>query len=377
MAKTLASVLKKTMIIFLFIVIILIAATYIFMKQPQFGELPKGERLERIKASPNYRDGQFQNLHHTPALAENYSMLGIIINQFFKATPKKQPTHALPHIQTNLHKLDPNQDVLVWFGHSSYFMQIDGKRMLVDPVFSGNASPIPGSMKAFKGTNTYGVEDLPEIDYLFISHDHYDHVDYKTLTALKPKVKQVICGLGVGAHLERWGYTPSTIIEKDWHDKVSLDPGFTVTLTPARHFSGRGFLRNKTLWTSFVLQTPSLKLYLGGDSGYDTHFKAIGDAHGPFDLVILENGQYNEAWPYIHNLPGQPLQAAKDLQAKRVFAVHSAKFALAQHPWDEPLTKLIASNKAYNFPLLTPMIGEVVRLKDSTQTFKHWWLQLE
>lgn len=265
------------------------------------------------------------------------------------------------------------QIFLVWFGHSSYFIQLDGKRILVDPVFSGNASPIPRTATSFQGTDIYTVADLPDIDYLFISHDHYDNVDYETLIALKDKVQKVICGLGVGSHFEHWGWDNSKIIERDWNEKVDLDKGFTAFVEPARHFSGRGLSTNNTLWASYVLQTPSMKIYIGGDSGYDTHYAAIGDKHKAIDLAILDNGQYNESWKYIHNLPEEVLKAAEDLKAKRIFPVHSSKFALASHDWDEPLVKLAELNKSKNLPLVTPIIGETVYLKDSTQKFKHWW----
>ena len=279
-------------------------------------------------------------------------------------------------MKTDLLNLPIDRDILVWFGHSSYFMQIDGKRILVDPVFSGNASPIPRTTKSFNGTDVYGVEDLPEIDYLFISHDHYDHVDYETLVTLKDKTKKVICGLGVGSHFEHWGYDSSKINERDWGEQVALDKEFTVFVEPARHFSGRGFSSSNTLWASYVLQTPSMKIYIGGDSGYDTHYAAIGNKYGSIDLAILDNGQYDEAWKYIHNLPEEVLKAAQDLKAKRIFPVHSSKFALGSHDWDEPLKKITELNKWYNFPLVTPMIGEFVHLKDTTQKFKQWWVGL-
>jgi L-ascorbate metabolism protein UlaG (beta-lactamase superfamily) len=252
-------------------------------------------------------------------------------------------------------------------------MQIDGKRFLVDPVLSGSASPVPWTVKAYKGTDRYTVDDLPPIDYLLISHDHYDHLDYETITKLKDKVKTVICGLGVGAHFEHWGYAADKIIESDWNNTISLDAGFKVHTTPARHFSGRGFTRNNTLWMSYVLQTPNTKIYIGGDSGYDTHFAEIGKQFGPIDLAILENGQYNVAWEAIHMLPDQVLQAAEDLKAKRLFPVHSSKFTLAMHSWDEPLIKVTELAKIQHLPLVTPVIGEMVNLNDTTQVFPEWW----
>eukprot|EP01030_Chromulinospumella_sphaerica_P010752 gene10752-biopygen9367 len=185
------------------------------------------------------------------------------------------------------------QKQMLWTLRRKVGEALSGVRILVDPVFSGNASPVSFTTKSFAGADAYGVADMPQIDYLFLSHDHYDHLDYKTVKALKPKVKRVITGLGVGSHLEHWGYNPAIITERDWDATVDIEPGFTVTYAPARHFSGRGLKRNGTLWTSFVLQTPLRKIYLGGDSGYDSHFARIGSQHGPFDLAILEDGQYN------------------------------------------------------------------------------------
>lgn len=361
------------MIVFLSIIALLVLVVFLYMQQPKFGKAPNGERLERIKQSPQYHDGSFKNTSFTPTLTKGYSMLGLLYEQFFKLHPNKTPNGNIPNTKTNLHELSPDETVLVWFGHSSYFIQIEGLKFLIDPVFSGNASPIPGSVKAFKGADTYTVNDLPKIDYLLITHDHYDHLDYPTITQLKNKVAHVICGLGVGSHLEYWGYKPENITENDWHDTVKIKNNIKLHTTPARHFSGRTFKRNNTLWLSYVLETPNLKLFLGGDSGYDTHFKAIGDKHGPFDLAILENGQYNLAWEAIHTLPEQVLKAATDLKTKRLFPVHSAKFALAMHPWDEPLNEVYRLNKLYNFPLVTPIIGEKLNLNDTTQQFKAWW----
>lgn len=344
-----------------------------YMKQAKFGKLPSGARLEIIKKSPNFKDGTFQNLSPTPSLQEGKSMWEVMYKFFTDSTPNKKPSKALPTIKTDLRNLDINQDVLVWFGHSSYYFQLGGKRFLVDPVLSGSVSPVPFSGKAFEGADVYSVEDFPEIDYLLITHDHYDHLDYQTIIQLRDKVKTVICPLGVGEHLEYWDYPIQKIIEKDWCDKVELAHQMKITLTPARHFSGRTFKRNTSLWTSYVLETPDYKLFIGGDSGYDTHFKTIGEKFGPFDLAILENGQYNEDWKYIHTLPEQIHQVAEDLQTERFFPVHSSKFNLALHAWKEPLERVSQLNQTSNIPIITPKIGEVVHLKNKEQKFSKWW----
>jgi len=339
--------------------------------------VPDGDRLEMIKKSPNFKEDKFVNFNHTTQMTEGVSFTGAMYEYLFKKVKRKSPLNGIPSIKTDLKNLSGDRGVLVWFGHSSYFIQIDGKRILVDPVFSGSVSPVPGTNKSFKGTDIYTVDDLPEIDYLFISHDHYDHLDYKTMIEIKAKTKKVICGLGVGSHLEHWGYPAENIIEKDWNESIGLDNGFIVYTTPARHFSGRAFRSSKTLWISYVLQTPTIKIFIGGDSGYDTHYADIGNKFGPIDLAILDNGQYDEKWRYVHHLPDEALKAAKDLKAKRLFPVHNSKFDIANHAWSEPLVRITNLNKTENIPLMTPMIGEMVNLKDDQQEFKQWWVGIK
>lgn len=362
--------------ILLLIILILIAIVVVFMRRPQFGKPAIGERLGRIERSKNYRGGQFQNLHHTPSLAEGESYTSVMRKFIFGKDKRATPPSTLPSQKTHLLHLDPKRNVIVWFGHSSYFLQIDGKRMLIDPVLSGNASPVSFTTKSYAGSDIYTTDDLPPIDYLFISHDHWDHLDHRTVTALKQKVGKVITGLGVGAHLEHWGYDTDCIIEKDWNEEVVLDNGFTVYTAPARHFSGRTFKRNRSLWLSFVLQTPTKKIYLGGDSGYDDHFAAIGSQYGPFDLAILENGQYDPSWRYIHMMPEEVVQAGIDLQAKMILPVHWAKFTLGNHAWDDPIIRVLRAGTEKNIPILHPMIGETLDL-DRVQTFIRWWEQVQ
>ena len=360
----------------LYTILILLTVIFLFglyfMNRPEFGKQPSGTRLERILSSPNYKEGQFQNLSPTPQLEKGYNMWGVMIDFLFRKPDNVKPHKDIPVIKTRLSDLSPDANQLVWFGHSSYFFILNGKTFLVDPVLSENASPVPGSNKAYKGTSIYTAEDLPEIDFLIITHDHFDHLDYPTIKNLRGKVKQVICGLGVGEHLEYWGYSPANITELDWYDSAAFSGDVTITATPARHFSGRTLKRNYTLFCSYVLQSGNSKIFVGGDSGYDTHFKTIGNRYGPFDLAILENGQYNPAWRYIHTLPSEMPDVIKDINARNILPVHSGKFALALHSWKEPLTEIIKLQSA-DIHILTPKIGEVLRLGDSTQTFSKWW----
>ncbi len=363
------------MIIVFGIVLAFALGVFAFLQHPKFGKLPTGERLSRIEKSPNYKDGAFKNLNFTPQMTGEGGFLKIMKDMF--NAKNRRPIDVIPSVKTDLLNLERDKNILVWFGHSSYFMQIDGKRFLVDPAFCGNASPFSFMIKSFKGTDIYAPADIPEIDYLFITHDHWDHLDYKSIKELKPKIGKVITTLGVGSHLELWGYNPKIIVENDLYGEIKIEEGFTVSTAPARHFSGRGTKPNQTLWASFVLHSPSLQIFIGGDGGYDEHFAEIGEKFGVFDLVILENGQYNSSWKYIHLMPNEVLQAAKDLKAKRLFPVHNSKFALANHSWDEPLKAITEFNKSVNQPLITPMIGEMVNLDDTTQVFSEWWVGLK
>jgi len=360
------------MIIAIFIGVAIVLTVFLFMQRPEFGNPARGERLRRIQESPNFRDGSFQNQTFTPVFAEDVSKFEMIKNGIFKISKRKKPSEILPSKKTDLLHLDPQKNVLVWFGHSSYFMQIDGKKILVDPVFSGHASPFSFMVSSFAGSDIYTAEEMPDIDYLFITHDHWDHLDYQTVTKLMPKVGKVITGQGTGAHLERWGFNPDRIIEKDWNEQVILDSGFTATATPGRHFSGRGFKRNQSLWCSFVLRTPTKKIFMGGDSGYDAHFAKIGTEYGPFDLALLECGQYNKSWKYIHETPEEAVQAAIDLQAKTMMPVHWGKFALSLHAWDEPIQRVTKEAHKLNVPIIHPMVGEEVNL-DKFGTATDWW----
>ena len=361
------------MITLLIIAALFAVAVFIFMQQPQFGKAPSGKRLERIQKSPYYKKGQFDNLSFTPQLAEDASMTKVMFRFLFGKNGHAKPQQNFKFTKTNLKNLNPNQNIYVWMGHSSYFIQIDGKKILVDPVFSGNASPVSFTTKAFDGADLYSAEDIPELDYLIISHDHWDHLDYETVKKLHPKVKQVITGLGTGEHLEYWNYDPKKIIELDWGENFDLGNGFKVYAETARHFSGRTFKRNQAIWASFVFETPKRKIYIGGDSGFDDHFEKIGDKYGGFDLAILENGQYNKDWRYIHMMPEEFLIAAKNLRTKRVIAVHNSKFELALHSWKEPLEQITTLNEKENQRLITPKIGEMVHWEDDAKVYEKWW----
>ncbi len=336
--------------------------TVAFLNQPSFGQLPRGERLERIKRSPQYRNGQFQNRQPTSLMTSQKGRFQAMWEFLFNRPERLYPDQPIPAVKTDLKGLPRDSDCIVWFGHSSYLMQLSGKRILVDPVFC-MAAPVKFINKPFKGTDIYAPDDMPDIDYLVISHDHWDHLDYHTVMSLKDRIRKVVCPLGVGQHFEYWGFDTARLVELDWHETATLDDGFRLYCLPARHFSGRGLTSNQSLWASFMLETPSLKVFIGGDSGYDSHFAEIGKAHPDIDLAILENGQYNDEWRYIHTMPAYLGREAKELGAARVMTVHHSKYALARHAWDEPLRNEQQAAREDSLQLLVPIIGEVVRLK--------------
>lgn len=366
----------------MYMLLVLIAALALFfwlgMKPLRhLGKLPSGERLARIETSPNYAGGQFRNQLDTPAMAEGHSFLGTMREFIFGDKAARSPRASLPGLKTDLAALDPAQDLIVWLGHSSFYMQLGGVRVLADPVFSPSASPFTFSTRAFAGTNVYAPEDMPDIDLLLISHDHWDHLDYDTLAALRGRVKKIVCGLGVGAHLEYWGFAPESILEGDWGDSFKAAPGLTVHLAPARHFSGRFLSRNRSLWTSFVLEAGGRKVFYSGDGGYGPHFAEIGRRFGPFDLVVLENGQYDPAWHYVHMLPEEVWRAASDLSAGAVLPVHAGKFSISNHAWQDPYRRISAAARGGGAALFTPIIGQIVPIGANSQMFSPWWEGLE
>lgn len=368
----------RTIVYFLSLVFLLalIGGLIFYWLHPLFGGTVQGDRLARMEKSPNFKNGVFHNLEVTPSFKEGTSYSAVLWKFFFSKTPNLRPKGIVPAIKTDLKAL-PKTDLIIWFGHSSYLLQVNQKIILVDPVFSDNASPLPKSNSAYKIAVNYTVADFPEIDYLLISHDHYDHLDYESIRDLREKVKKVICGLGVGAHFEEWKYKPDQIIEGDWFDQVNLEADLKLTFTPARHFSGRRVTRNNTLWTSYVLNTGKYNLFLGGDSGYGKHFQKIGTEYGPFDLAILEDGQYNDAWHYIHSLPYEIIQEADALRAKAIMPVHNSKFTLAMHDWREPLDSISTLAQQRQIPLITPKIGEIVLLAERDKKHEQWWKSVQ
>ncbi len=370
-----SSDMKKSKVMMILIICILLAVVSgcLYLRHDKFGRLPEGERLAEIERSPNHRDGRFHNHVPIKEIVEGGSSISGFVKFIFRKRDNPEPPGPVPVVKTDLKALDKDGDVVVWLGHSSYFIRLNGKTILIDPVFSSYASPVFFSVRAFEGTTLYTAEDMPRIDYLLISHDHWDHLDYDTVRALRPKVRQVITGLGVGEHLACWGVPEAMIREADWDTAIRLEDGLTIHVLTARHFSGRMLDRHRTLWVSFALETPSRRIYYSGDSGYGPHFKEIGERFGGFDLVMLDSGQYNKAWRHVHMMPEQSAQAAEDLRAKAALPSHTGRFSIAFHSWDDPFKRFLKASEGRPYRPVTPRIGEVVDLAKPDQSFSRWW----
>jgi L-ascorbate metabolism protein UlaG (beta-lactamase superfamily) len=322
---------------------------------------------EKNKTEPKI----FKNLSPTPQVGEGYTMLSAI-KAYFRRPKTTVPPTPLPVVKTDLKTYHSTKPSIIWFGHSSYLIHAGGVNILVDPVFSEYASPVGVFVKAFKGTNIYKPDDMPQIDWVILTHDHHDHLDTRTLKLLGSKAKAYIMPTRVSGALRGLNISQEQVTEMSWWEGIDLHPGIRLTATPARHFSGRGLKRDRSLWASYVLEINGYKIFIGGDSGYDSHFKEIGNRFGPFDIALLECGQYNVIWPYIHSMPEELIPEGAELKAKVIMPVHWAKFSLATHEWNDPIIRFVAAAEKAGVPYTTPMMGEPVVL-DEHYPKSSWW----
>lgn len=325
-----------------------------------------------MKESENYKNGEFVNLEETRVMREGTSMVKVM-REFMK-----KGENRIPRAEIATRAFDEKQFLLkrkgitfVWFGHSTVLLNIDGVTLLLDPFFGNRASPVSfaGSRK-FEYSNDYSVSGLPFIDMVLISHNHYDHLDAKTIKQLKKKTNMFVVPLGVSKTLRRWKIEKEKIVELDWWSEYSKDSSITITATPARHFSGRGLKRNTTLWCSYVMEINKHKIFFSGDSGYGRHFKEIGEKFGSFDLSLMECGQYNENWPLIHMSPEETVKANVDIKGKMFLPLHWGKLSLSPHEWTDPVESLMEDPD--KGAVLIPEIGQIVHL-DQVHSNTIWW----
>lgn len=329
----------------------------------QFGRVAQGERLQRILQSKHFVNERFRNEEKTVLSTDKGGMFRVMGRFLFGAKPKNRipKVGEISVIKTDLNLLPTEGDLYIWLGHSSFMLRLDGKIILADPVFY-KGSPVSFVNRPFPGTDVYKPDDMPaKIDFLLISHDHWDHLDCQTVVELKGRIGKVVCPLGVGEDFECWGFDKSQLIELDWDESATSD-GLTFHCLPTRHFTGRGLWNPKTMPASWLMESPSRKVFFSGDGGYDNRFCRIGKRFPDIDLAIMENGQYNENWSQIHTMPNALGREVAELGAKRFVTVHHSKFCLSMHPWDEPRRNEKRAAADYDLNLLVCQIGEVIRL---------------
>ena len=344
------------------------------------GKRAAGPRLERMRASPLWAGDSFRNVHPVLPGLRDAAAPRPSLTEFLCAEGRRVPLGPLP----SMNPLDawrrPAGTGLraTWLGHSTVLIEIDGLRVLTDPVWGPRASPsqIAGP-KRFQPVPV-ALRALPPVDAVLVSHDHYDHLDYPTIRELARQEVPFITSLGVGAHLQAWGVPEHRITELEWWESHTLpNADLTITAAPSQHFSGRGLKdRNATLWSSLVIRSARHRVFFSGDTGLTTEYAAIRERLGPFDLVMLEVGAFHPSWGDIHLGPGNALEALSLLGGGAFLPVHCGTFALAMHAWDEPAETLLALAPAKGAQLLMPRLGEPVEPAHGPDVTP-WWRAVE
>ncbi len=360
--------------VLLFLILLTVGVVLFINVHPTFGANPTKLQKEAYERFPHYENGKFKNMVPT-----NMKMSAADILSFIKDSMNKKQERS-PRNQLSMNKIDwekvkSKEDSLTWFGHSAFLLSIDNKKLLIDPMLGPTASPV-----SFIGSKRYSqdilhiIDEMPPIDAVLLTHDHYDHLDYSSIKKLKCKVNHFFVPLGVGAHLMRWGVSSHNITELNWWDEVELG-GITLAFTPSKHFSGRGVLnRDSTLWGGWVILGENTRFYTSGDGGYDAHFKEVGDKYGPFTLALMEGGQYDARWSWVHMRPEESVQAHLDVKGETMMLIHWGAFTLAYHSWTDPIERAIQKAKEEDVNLLIPELGETVLLSgEKASGVNDWW----
>lgn len=355
--------------------IVLLSATAFITTSPEFGGKATKEQKVLYGKSDNYKKGKFINRGNVQMSMDFKKFTKSLIG-YFSPTPNTKP-----RIDIAVQKIDSvhiaqykDSTRMVWFGHSTFLLQIHGKNILIDPMFGDVPAPHPAlGSKRFSDELPIEIDKLPQIDAVILSHDHYDHLDYGSILKLKDKVGHFFTPLGVRVHLQEWGVDPRNITELDWWQEQAFED-LTFRCTPAQHFSGRGVNdRGNTLWASWIITSNTENIFFSGDSGYGTHFKEIGDKYGPFDFAMMECGQYNEMWKEIHMMPEETAQAGLDLKARMIMPIHWGAFKLAMHSWTDPIERLMTKASDLQVPVYVPQIGEPIYITDQEIKNSNWW----
>ncbi|MBU1099497.1 MAG: MBL fold metallo-hydrolase [Bacteroidetes bacterium] len=364
---------KKIMKINVYLVLLIAAVVTISNQSCSSATYIEGDsKLSKIEKSSNFRDGKFQNkvAWEQPGIG---SMLSTMWDFIFMGNDRS-PGDSLPIMKVDLtefNRKDGNQLNSTWLGHSSLMINIDGYKILTDPVFEKSMTFFGPSR--YNGEIPLDINELEQIDVVIISHNHYDHMNIKSIKRLNEKSDRFIVPLAVGAELENAGVPREKITELDWWDEIKINEDLMIAATPAQHFSGRGITdRNETLWASWVIEGPNHKVFFSGDGGYSEGFKVIGEKYGPFNMTFMESGAYNEKWHHIHMYPEETVQAHIDLKGEVLHPIHWATFNLALHPWYEPMDRLVNEAWGKNVKVSMPIVGETT-IYDKYIPTKLWW----
>ncbi|MBW7475520.1 MBL fold metallo-hydrolase [Paenibacillus oenotherae] len=360
--------------LFLLLFALCVIAALFIKLHPVFGGNANNEQKERYTKFNNYVNGKFVNGVPTKmdmSVSDYFSMS----KEFISGAKDRNPAGKLPVPKIDWNKIKGEEDSLTWFGHSAFLLSLDNKKLLVDPMLGPVASPVSivGS-KRYSEDMLHIIDEMPRIDAVFITHDHYDHLDYPSIRRLKDKVGHYFVPCGVSAHLIRWGVAKERITEFNWWDEMEFQ-GLTVALTPSKHFSGRGlFNRDTTLWGGWVILGTQTRFYTSGDGGYGAHFKEIGEKYGPFDIALIEGGQYDRRWSWVHMTPEEAVQTHVDVNGENMMLIHWGAFTLAYHGWTEPIERALAEVEKTNVNLIAPQIGETITLNgELTSSNSSWW----
>ena len=366
---------KKRIALGLLLVVVVIVLVLLWSTEwlASLGGRVEGARLERARRSPQFHEGKFRN--PVPSRLVKTSTREMLRRQFF-GKEQRSPVHPVPVVarMSKDYATPPATGLrATWIGWASVLVEIDGHRVLTDPIWSKRCSPstLVGPKRFHEPP--IALDQLPKIDAVVISHDHYDHLDMPTMRALAARGTHFAVPLGVGTHLERWGVPANQIHDLDWNERIDVN-GLSITATPARHYSGRNPRHTReTLWASWVVKGPRHRIFFSGDTGYTDQFRAIGEAHGPFDLTLIKIGASDPTWDDIHMSPEDAVKTNVDVRGRVMLPVHWATFNLAFHAWRDPADRAVAAAKSAGVTLVVPRPGQFVEPEAGLPASETWW----
>jgi L-ascorbate metabolism protein UlaG (beta-lactamase superfamily) len=364
---------RRTVTIVLALALGLVIVALAVTQLAPFGAAASGERLTRMQRSDRHIKGKFENLEPTHKLVPG-TFWEMLTHQF-TGNEQRVPPQPVPVVRRRAadYEIKPTTGIrATWLGHASVLLEIAGRRVLTDPAFSERCSPFSFIGPQRFAAVPFAAAEVPQIDVVVISHDHYDHLDMATIQALSARGTRFVVPLGIGAHLERWGVPPERVVDLDWYESVEIQ-GVMFTATPARHYSGRGLLdSDQTLWASWVIAGPTERVYFSGDTGYSSEFKKIGERFGPFQLTLIKIGASDPTWQEIHMSAEEAVKAHQDVRGQLLLPIHWGTFNLAYHAWNEPPDRALAAAQAANVAITVPKPGEWVD-PASPPPLTPWW----